>query len=206
MKLPLALALFFAASLCLADGTTPKPSARRSKQELQTEVANSNAHIQELEKEKEQAIQAAKVRIPAAQEGITLLKKYDTLLRARYVDEEGSFEPATELGADDRDKINQLLKVYLHWTPLKLKSRISAGKARKTIADGIDTLKEWVSNYDSPDEDNNSDVEIISKQIQDEKQNVALLCETANNLGYKIDESAVASNYVAHPARMPASR
>ena len=188
-----ALILISVASLpaFAADDKAKKPTM--SQDQIQTGISASNGHVLELSEQKKQAIAQIKSHLPFTREGITLFKKYDALLRARYVDDEGEFQPGVEISNADRENVIRLFKTYLHREPFTTK--VSSALARKQISAGIDQLKDRASKQDSPDESNSSEVQILSKNIDDEAQKVEELVQLADNFGFKVDSKAVANGH-----------
>jgi hypothetical protein len=173
-----------------ADQAVKKPTM--SQDQIQNGISASNARIRELTEQKKQMLAQIKSHAPFIREGLALLKKYDALLRARYVDDEGEFQSGVEISGSDRDNINRLFKTYLHWAPFS--GKVSSDQARKTVSAGLDRLKDRASNQESPDESNSSDIQILSKTIEDQKQQIEDLSQIADAFGYKVDLKAMSGH------------
>ena len=192
---------FLSASILISAIGTNAQAAESSKKptmtqdQIQNGISSSNTRIRELNEQRNQTVTQIKSHAPFTREGITLFTKYDALLRARYIDEEGEFESGVEISASDRDIVNRLFETFLNWAPLS--GKVSSARARKILGIGLDQLKDRASNQESPDESNSSDLQILSKNIEDQKAQIGELSELADNLGYKVDLKATAGHQPA---------
>ena len=166
---------------------------------FQVEYDQAKGRLQVLEEGREEVIKKSKNKVGFYEQGIQLLKKYTALIKAKYLDEEGVFQEATEISIHDRENINQLTFGFLKINGLK--GRVSAKKTIQFIEDHISELYQRIKLSENPDENNNSELQILVKKIQDEREKMEYIFETAKNSGVMVNKDSV----VKTGLRMPAS-
>src|SRR5581483_2952165 len=119
--------------------------------------------------------------------GLKLMRDFGLLLHAKFVDKKGRFLPGFEVAQPGVDNLNGIFLAHLQMTPFS--GRISAGQAHKQIAWGLDRLEDVLKAHRDPSEGNNSDFEIIGKQIRDEEAKSDKINSLADILGLKLDPS-----------------
>ena len=164
----------------------------KSHQDLATKAAGLKKKMVDMESEKARIFAEAKSQSIFATNGIEAFKKYDVLVEGRYVNDKGEYEHGLQIAQGDVDNINKLFQNFVNATPLQ--GRISAGQARKTIAWGMEQLKEREKTHASPTESNNSDLEIIGYQTRQAERQLQVTIQLAAQLGLTISpDGAVAS-------------
>lgn len=152
---------------------------------LQTELSQAQQHIKALQAERAAAIERASSRAKLQSTGMELLKKYDALISARYVDKKGEFVSGLEIAQTDIDNLNDLLKAHLSIVPLS--GRVSAGQSRKVISWAVDRLSDQASDNRSPSESNNSELEILGTMQRAEEARSKRALNLAESLGLRLD-------------------
>lgn len=189
-----------------ADETTPLVTGEFAKQqnELQAQMTKAMDRLHQVQSERERAVIAAKLLAKAEAAAIESLRKYDILIEARYVSNDGTYQSGSEVSKKDVENLNKMFDGYLHSVPFQ--GRVSAGYARRTIAWGMARLDELSKTHSQPTEANNSELEIISQQLKDAEATVRIVTSLALRLGVSLNAAAVATS--EHPGattRGPAS-
>ena len=186
---------------------------RATQTQLQSGLNQARSKVKMLEGQKSEALQRAAEKAATTATGQTQFKQFYTLIKNRYINKKAVFEPAMEVSSKDIENINDLFKSYLSMTVFF--GRVSAGQAVKKLEYGMEKLDELAQIYGSPTESNNSELEIIGKQIRDEEAKIERTQQLASALSLKLDTEtpvAAAPRVVIHeavtapaPKRSPAS-
>jgi len=174
-----------------------------TKKEFQATYNDLKKNLHQLESERVQAIEAAKLQSRKDQEGIKAFETYDTLIASRYVDPSGKYLSSSEVSKKDHDNLNALFETYLRTNPLV--GRLSAGHARKYLKWGISRLKELADYNASPSEDNNPHLEILARLKKDSETRLQTVTQLAGRLGVKLEEASSLVEINKVPDRLPAS-
>ncbi len=161
----------------------------KEQQELQGKLARAQSLLADLESQKAQAFDKSKSLAQVDAAGVETLRKFDTLLTVRYVDgETKEFAPGLGLSNEDVENVNKLFENFLAMRPLKAPA--SAGKARHMVAWGVERLQDAAKTHDSPNEDNNSELEILARKIAEAAKNVEQVKVLALRLGVELSDGA----------------
>lgn len=167
----------------------------KTQQSLTAKLSEVRKKAAALEAAKTAAFAGAKNQEVVLRKGIESFTRYHQLIGAKYVSADGSrFEPGLELEAEDIANINKLFESFLHASPLR--GKVSAGQARNMLNWGVKRAEEVASQLGSPDEENNSELQIIAKQLTDLRTEEQKLLNQAESLGVQLN--------VPEPARRPA--
>lgn len=174
-----------------------------TKQEFQNTFNDLKRSLHQLEAERLQAIEAAKLQSKKDNEGIKAFETYDTLIASRYVDKEGKYQSSLEVAKKDHENLNSLFENYLRINPLV--GRLSAGHARKYLKWGISRLKELADYNADPDEDNNPHLEILARLKKESETRLDTVTQLAGRLGVKLEEASSLVEINKSRDRVPAS-
>lgn len=161
----------------------------RTQQDLQWELTKLKQRQVELETQRDKARDAATAEAETNRNGIKVFKEYDRLLSVRYSSKTGDFEPGVEISSKEVENINQLFQSHLRTVALS-GGRISAGNARRSLEWGIERLGKYEDWNTSPNEQNNSDFEIIAKQLHDVDSDVERVMDLADKIDVKLNPDA----------------
>ena len=159
--------------------------------QLQAELSAAQTRIKALLADKEGARSRAFLAAKSDATGLRLMSDFDNLLKTKYVDKKGKFQPGLELAKKDVDNLNGIIQEHLAMIPFS--GRVSAGQARKQIAWGVDLLDDILKAHKEPSEANNSEFEIIGKQVRDETARSEKANMLAETLGLKLDPNQAGS-------------
>lgn len=168
----------------IAAAASPPSSAHPNPEQLRREIQKSQSRIKELHALEDKATQGAQRLAPYSHAGAEHFKRYKSLLKARYSDENGDFVPGSELSTTDRINVGKLLQSYLRET-LNL-TKLSAGRAVQILEQGRKRLEDRAAAQESPSEKNNSELQILSNQIRTEEELLSGRMKSAKELGLKL--------------------
>lgn len=174
-----------------------------TQQEFQNTFNDLKRSLHQLEAERAQAIESAKLQSKKDQEGIKAFTTYDTLIASRYVDSKGNYLSSLEVSKKDHENLNSLFENYLRTNPLV--GRLSAGHARKYLKWGMNRLKELAEYNAAPDEDNNPHLEILARLKKESETRLQTVTQLAGRLGVKLDEASSLVEINKVKDRVPAS-
>jgi hypothetical protein len=180
--------MFFVVGLAYADETgTPLIDGEyyKSQAQFQTKLGRGAQRLLDLEAQRKEAEANAQRQAITDNEGMEAMDKYVTLIKGRYLNESGEFEPGLALDKADTANINKLFALYLRSTVLTEKM-VSAGIARKTLEWGKDRLNELYKVHHSPSSSNNSEMQIIAKQVRDTEKEMKTVRQVASRMGVKL--------------------
>ena len=170
----------------------------KTQHQLQADFSAAQERIRALLTEKEAARARASMAAKSDGTGLKLMNDFDLFLKTKYVDKKGKFQPGLELAKKDIDVLNGILQEHLAMTPLF--GRVSAGQAKKQLAWSVDYLNDIMKAHRDPSEANNSEFEIIGKQIRDETARSEKANMLAETLGFRLDVNQPAPRAPANAA------
>jgi hypothetical protein len=171
---------------------------------FQIEYDQSKGRYQVLMEAQQIAVQRAKARVEFFQTGQELLQKYLKLIKAKYIDDEGKFQDSYEISLTDRENINKLTFGFLKSN--ELRGRVSAHRALKFLEQSMSEINQRIKVSESPDENNNSELEILSKKLVDEKEKMESIYETAKSAGLNINKDTEVKTGIRIPASIQRSK
>lgn len=155
------------------------------------ELSSVRRRLSELTAHRTSVLNQAAKQAETETSWIENLKRYQTLLTSRYLDEKGEYQPSKEINSRDLENINRLMASYLHSTPLQ--GRVSAGQAFKTLETGIDQIGDRIKVHRSPSSSNNSEIQILQAQIEEMENNLKKLIDRGKKLGFDSSEDSAQS-------------
>jgi hypothetical protein len=164
----------------------------KSHQDLATKAAGLKKKMVDMDAEKSRIFADAKSQQIFAGNGIEAMKKYDVLVEGRYANDKGEYERGLQLAQGDVDNINKLFQNFMNAMPLQ--GRVSAGQARRTIAWGMEQLKDREKLQSTPLESNNSDLEIIGYETRQAERQLQVTIQLAAQLGLTIGPNGVVAS------------
>lgn len=170
----------------------------KTKQDLQAKLNQTAKLLADLEDQRTKAFARSKTQAQVDLGGVEYLNKYDALISARYVDDRHEYDPGIVISKEDLEAINKLFENYLQMKPLQ--GVVSSGQARRTLKWGVDRLKEISDERNSPNEENNSDYQIIAKQKKDAERKMEELKHQASKLGFDLNGDP--TGYAEAPAQV----
>jgi hypothetical protein len=171
---------------------------------FQIEYNQSKGRYQVLMEAQQIAIQKAQARAEFFKAGQELFKKYSKLIKAKYIDDEGKFQDSYEISITDRENINKLTFGFLKSN--ELRGRVSAHRALTFMEENVAELSNRIKTSENPDESNNSELQILSKKLQDEKEKMEFIFETAKSAGLNINTESEVKTGTRIPASIKRSR
>ena len=145
---------------------------------------DTHKNIEALTKEKQTIIEKSKGQVAFLEEGGEALNKYDLLLVVRHTDSKGEFEKSSQVSPEDVKNLNAITQKYLKWTLVP--DRVSVRFARKLISKAMKELEERASDAKDPDVDNNPELEIVDKQLENAAKKTELVADFASRIGIDI--------------------
>ena len=185
---PKFIALFLMGlSLCMSSSSHASDTPPPSQAEINTllgKINASKAALAQLMTQRDQTIQKIKGHLGFTKSGLKLIEDYETLIRTRYLDDEGDFDPSLPISGIDLTNIQKLIKAYLNTDPSQ--NNLSARKALDLLSISYKKLKTKAKVQSDPSEDNSSEVQILEQKIAETQDGLDEQLDSAKKLGIKI--------------------
>ena len=163
-----------------------KPKVVSVVKELKTHWLALKQNLVDIEDQRKKMVEVGKKLAAVNDEGIDVFEKGKVLLKMKYVSEPKKVEPGMEVSAEDMKFLNTIFKKYLYSEPFQY--RYSVGQALKKLDAGIDELKNIKKINLDPDNENNSELEILAKKEADTKLEIEKMTKQALEIGLDLNK------------------